>query len=157
MAFASVLFVLGAIGFLWLIYFNAGDAISPIEKEFAELNNSPIKNTESYSGSKLILDRRSTRGNDVANELLKRTLSDKILFQIPIESDDLEPETFSIEIIKNDKVIFRQTAVPSTIDEENKKLNFQIPSNILDVGKYELKLQSNRNNNNSLEFVFSVK
>lgn len=159
---ANAIISLLVIGFLlclvWLVYFNDSNGLSDLEREYVELNKADFNDLSKFDeASRIVLINGQTRSEKKLNELLKRKMSEKVLFNLALPNGISKNEKFKIFVLKNNEKVFTQTDIPIYQNDLGSELRFVLPSKIFQVGQYQIIVESTNTTENKTVYSFSVK
>lgn len=139
-ALAAILLVAALVG--TVLYFYQGSAQpTPLETEFARLNQEDFGDTAKYSkfsGLSLLAGTNRSRGN--TDKLTEKALTDRIFLRLalPPTAGEDPAEVFKVEVSSSQKIMFTQTGIRPYQNPNGRELRFLIPASVLGKGTYQI-------------------
>ncbi len=158
LAMYSFVFLALIAGIFGFYYFSQTNGLTDLEREYVELNQKDFKDLSKFDEfSRIVLAGGQTRSSEITNELIKRKMSEKVLFNLALPAGKNENEKWTVELIKNNRTAFTQTEIPAYQNEFGSELRFVLPAKILELGKYELIAKSENESEKRVFYSFSVR
>jgi hypothetical protein len=137
---------------LTVFYESAGDNLTPLEMEYAELNKKDFNDLEKYKGySRLNLISGSTRSFENGKNFSRENFSNKVLISLALPANVGFEEVFKVEVEQNEKVIFTQNNISTYKNPNGEELRILLPKSIFKAGDYIIRAK----NNKASEIVYS--
>lgn len=151
---ALAVLIIAVFGFYFLYSSNQ---ISPLEKEYAELNRKDFGNTNEFSEfSNVSLISGTFRDTGAGNKLKAESLSDKIFFRLALPYDVPEDQTLDAELVKDQKTIFRQTGIRVYRNQNGQEVRLFLPKEIFSKGLYQIKIENPQAEDTRVIYDFAV-
>lgn len=146
--------IIAVFGFYFLYSSNQ---ISPLEKEYAELNRKDFGNTNEFSKfSNVGLIPGTFRDTGAGNKLKAESLSDKIFFRLALPYDLPENQSLEAELLKDQKTIFRQTEIRVYRNQSGQEVRLFLPKEIFSKGRYQITIENPRAEDSRVIYDFAV-
>lgn len=154
----TVLAIALALGLAWQILSgNKLSEQSPLEKEFAVLNQKELNDVSQISNAETVsLIEGTFRNTNAGNKLKIEKLSDKVFFRLalPFEADTNLP--LKMELRQDQKVVFTQTQIRIYKNQSGQEARAFLPKTILQKGQYQIFLENPKDKNSPLIYGFAV-
>ncbi len=150
--------LLVVVALMWGIFSYFGsNSLSPLEKEFAELNKGDFNDVGKYANlSRLNLISGVTRGSNGFGKLSKKNLTNKVLFRLALPTKTESERDFKIELLKTQKIIFMQNRIRVYKNEGGEELRFFLPTDLLKKGEYQIKAMDNSKQDEEIIYSFLI-
>ncbi len=155
---ATAVFALVIIGLLvgTIIYYSAYQS-TPLEKEFAELNQKDLNNISEYEKlTNVNLSFGAFRDSGGANKLSESGLTDAVLFRLALPFEANPADKFKVEIIKDKKIILSRRETSFYKNPNGSELRLLVPSSVLKKGEYQIRVERETSNESAVNYNFIV-
>lgn len=143
---------------IWQIFF-AG-SVSPLEREFAALNQRDLSSTTDFAGfSDVQLSPgvfRDTNSAAVADKLKAEKLTENVFFRLALPFEVGKDGFFKFDLSKDEKIIFTQNQIRVYQNASGQEARLLLPKSILAKGQYQIKLQNAADKNSTVIYGFTV-
>ena len=138
--FALLFIGLAALG-IWQIFL--ADTRSPLEKEYAVLNERDLSNSAEFSGiSNASLFPGKFRDTGAAENLKEKNLSERVFLRLALPFEIESTAVFKFTLEKDEKAIFKQNLVRVYQNAAGgKEARLLVPKSVLTKGQYQIKLE----------------
>ena len=155
--FAAPVFAVLIIAVVGFYFLYSANQISPLEKEYAELNRKDFGNTNEFSEfSNVSLISGNFRDSGAGNKLKTENLSDKIFFRLAMPYDLPENQSLDAELLKDQKRIFRQTEIRVYRNLNGQEVRLLLPKEIFSKGRYQIKIENQQAQDSPIIYDFAV-
>ncbi len=155
LAFTSILiFIMLGIGLVYLNYFGN---LSELEQNYARMNSSDLVNIQKDNYSQIDLISGISRSSNKVKTIAKDSLNNDVFFRLALESESDSKNKYRIELIKDDKIVFRVPEVNVYRNIIGKELRLILPQTIFETGLYQIKATKVKSNKISFMYSFYVK
>lgn len=155
--FAAPVLAVLIIAVFGFYFFHTSNQLSPLEKEYAELNRRDLSNADEFSESlNVSLISGTYRDSGTEKKLEEKNLPDKIFFRLALPFDPPENETLEAEVIKDEKTIFRQTEIRAYQNRKGQEVRLFLPKTILSKGRYRIKIGNPKREDSPVIYNFAV-
>ncbi|MDQ3372951.1 MAG: hypothetical protein M3521_03560 [Acidobacteriota bacterium] len=138
------------------IYYSAYES-TPLEKEFAELNQKDLNNLSDYRNlTNVNLPFGAFRDSGSANKLLENVLTDAVLFRLALPFEANSRDRFKVEILMDKKNILSRSEMPFYSNLNGKELRLLMPSTVLKKGEYQIKVEKENSIESAVNYNFIV-
>ncbi len=153
------LLIICVFGFLgWFLFIKDVNNLTTLEQEYVQINKRNYQDLSKFEASTpILLIGGKTRSNDNSNELLKRKLTEDVFFSLALPLNSEKGSSYTIELFKNNKVIFTQVELQTYFNGSGEELRFVLPAQILELGEYDIRSINNSDKTDVNTFSFSVK
>jgi hypothetical protein len=138
------------------IYYSAYES-TPLEKEFAELNQKDLNNLSDYRNlTNVNLPFGAFRDSSSAIKLLENVLTDAVLFRLALPFEANSRDRFKVEILMDKKNILSRSEMPFYSNLNGKELRLLMPSTVLKKGEYQIKVEKENSIESAVNYNFIV-
>lgn len=138
-------------------FFFTSNQLSPLEKEYAELNHRNLSNTNEFSEfSNVSLISGTYRDSGSEKKLDEKNLSDKIFFRLALPFNLPENETLEAEVMEGQKTVFQQTEIRAYQNPSGQEVRLFLPKTILPKGRYQIKIKNPKREDSVVIYNFAV-
>jgi hypothetical protein len=155
LAVAAVLLAVLAVGLLWNSFIR--QKASPLETEFAALNNSDLSDLSRLSNlypvnlsPDTFRDAASVPKHNLAN------LTEMVLFRLALRPNANSSARFRAVIRRSGTPDFTLNAIPAYRNTNGNEIRLLLPASILQKGQYELIIESNADNAVAGNYAFAI-
>lgn len=156
-ALVSVLIIGLLIGVVWVTLVNGPNDLSPVESEYAQLNKANFSDLTPYENfSNLVLFDGLSRGGERSKSLVKRNLTERVLFKLALPGKSDVNGVYRVELLKSQKVVFKQVGIQTYTNPSGEELRFLLPSASLDEGTYQIRVTGNNEKESQTLYSFTI-
>ena len=146
--------IVAAVGFYFLFSTNQ---LSPLEKEYAQLNNNNFGNINEFSKfTNVSLISGTLRSSDALKKLKAENLSDQVFFSLAMPFNLPDNETLKAELVKDQKTVFRQPGIKIYKNQNGQEIRLLLPKTILTKGQYQIKIENPQTKDSPVIYNFAV-
>jgi hypothetical protein len=139
----------------WQIF--SGNSLTPLEKEYAALNEKEFSNLAEFSNlSTVTLISGTFRDGGAAAKTKAENLSDSVFFRLAIPFAAGANAVFKAEILKDERKIFTLENARVYRNAGGSEVRMLLPKAVLTKGQYRINLENAANENEKIGFSFSV-
>ncbi len=140
-----------------LYFFYATENLSPLESDFAALNQQDFTDSSQFSRfSNVSLIAGTFRDSDTGNKLKAENLSDKIFFRLALPFNNSETGLLKAEVLKDQKTVFRQPDIRVYKNQNGQEIRLFLPKEILSKGQYRIRVVNAKNESSAMTYNFAV-
>lgn len=140
-----------------MILYNRAYEKTPLEKEFAQINQGDLSNLAEFENfTKLNLVRGSYRDASQTIKFSEGKFSERILVRLGLPIEFNATDTFKVEVIQDEKVIFSQNKIRFYNNPNGQEIRFLLPSILLKKGDYQIKTERESVKESSVVYNFTV-
>lgn len=138
-AYAGAAVLLIAIAGAWFLSSTAGP--TQLEQEYAKLNESDMNDlTKFASTSSVELTPGTYRSGDPGTKVATSTLTDKVLFRLPLMFESAPEARFDVALIRDGKSVFTIPGMRPVSDRGGSELRVLFPKTAIQSGQYQISL-----------------
>jgi hypothetical protein len=151
---ALAVLIIAVFGFY---FFYPSNSLSPLEQEYAELNRKDFGNTNEFAKfSNVELISGTFRDSGAGNKLKAENLSDKIFFRLALPFNLSENQSLEVELLKDQKTIFRQSGVRVYKNQSGQEVRLLLPKEIFSKGRYRITIENPKAEDSRITYDFAV-
>lgn len=157
-AVLTVLIICLAAGITWKLFFtNSNNELAQIEKEYERMNRQDLSNLSDYQKlSNVSLFSGTLRDLNRAKKLNHEELTENVFFRLELPFQAGAETTFNVQILKEQKTIFRQNRVKIYKNQSGQEIRLIAPKSVLQNGQYQIRLENDSLKDLSLTYGFTV-
>lgn len=141
-AFAAFALVIAGL-FAAAILYNTADNQTAAEREYAAINRTELSDLAKF-GDVFALNLMSGAFRDssggAASKLPPNKLGERVLFRLALPVAAAAADTFKVELVKDQKIIFTQNKLPFYDNPNGREMRLLLPSATLKKGAHQIKL-----------------
>jgi len=125
------------------ILYNTADNQTAAEREYAAINQSELSDLAKFRdvfAVNLMSGAFRDSSGGAASKLPPNKLGERVLFRLALPVVAEAAETFRVELVKDQKVIFTQNKLPFHNNPNGREMRLLLPSATLKKGVYQIKL-----------------
>ncbi len=155
LAGAAVVAAVAVIAVVWQVYF--ADGMSPLEKEYAELNKKNLSDLSGMAGySAVSLSSGSFRDGSPAVNQKSANLTETVLFRLAFPAGGEEGKAFKAKVMNGSMLVFTLSDLHSYQNSGGNEVRVLVPKSILKKGQCQIILENTLKPGPPLTFSFSI-
>ena len=153
-AFAVVFVGLFVIG----IFYYTADNQTVSEREFAELNRRDLSSSDEFKNIYAVnlMSGNFRDSSGAMNKVQLDKVGGKVLFRLALPVAAKAADTFKIELVKDQKVVFTQTELRFYNNPNGQELRLFLPASSLNKGEYQIKVAQETAKDSIFTYNFAV-
>jgi hypothetical protein len=156
-AFAAFVLIVTGLFAYSIFYFTANNQTAS-EREFADLNKKDLNNSAEFKDifavNLMSGTFRDSSGTGSKFQLDK--LGDRVLFRLALPGTMVAANTFKVELVKDQKVVFTQTNLRFYNNPNGQELRLFLPALTLKKGEYQIKVAKETAEDSVFIYSFAI-
>ncbi len=139
-----------------ILYYTANEQIA-LEKEFAEINQNDLSDPAEFKNLLTVnLMTGTFRDSSGLSKLSEDKLGERVLFRLalPVKTD--APDSFKIELMKDQKIVFTQNKLRVYNNPNGQELRLFLPASALKKGEYQIRVEKETAKESIFVYNFAV-
>jgi len=134
------------------------DSVSPVEREYAEMNKREINDLSAYSDkSTLNLTPANLRDGGSSASRKAEDMTGDVLLRLALPAGELKDKMFIVRLVKGSTQLFYLSDIRSYSNQSGREVRVVFPKSVLSPGQYQVRLLGTDGKTEYGSYPFSIR